>query len=60
MVVAKADEKNSQFLNRDTERSEVEEDSEDKDLKQLSQIACSAHPRLLRLEKNRPYSAFFS
>lgn len=30
MVVAIADEKNSQFLNRDMERSEVEEDSEDR------------------------------
>lgn len=32
MSIAKADyKKSSQFLSRDTERSEVEEDSEDKD-----------------------------
>lgn len=46
MSLAKADyKKSSQFLSRDTERSEVEEDSEDKDLKQPSQIAHPAHPR---------------
>lgn len=51
MSVAKADYKNSQFLRRDTERSEVEEDSEDKDSEQPSQIACPAHPSFLKLLK---------